>query len=359
VGGAEVLAAGLARQMRDTFRFLFVCLDELGPVGEELRDEGFPVRVLGRRAGVDWTCSRHLATLLHYERVDLLHAHQYTPFFYGLTARLLYRRPPILFTEHGRAFPDRPRLKRLIANRLLLERRDRVVGVGQAVRQAVVHNEGIPARRVSVIYNGIDLAAFANGAPGRDSVRRGIGVGDRDFVMVLVARLDPLKDHATAVRTLEEVRRLRPDARLILVGEGPERGLIENLIAQRHLAPYVRLLGQRKDVACLLSASDVFLLTSVSEGIPLAVIEAMAARLPVVATRVGGVAEVVQDGETGFLGPAGNPVALAEQVLRIATDPALGKRMGQQGGARARALFSEKQMHAQYLQLYREMIPPG
>ena len=108
-----------------------------------------------------------------------------------------------------------------------------------------------------------------------------------------------------------------------------------------------------------MSAADLFLLTSVSEGIPLAVIEAMAASLPVVATRVGGVGEVVRDGETGFLAPAGDPAALAEHVLRIATDPALGKQMGRQGCARARGLFSEEQMHAQYLQFYQEMLPRG
>lgn len=359
VGGAEVLAARLARQMRDTFRFVFVCLDELGTLGEELRAEGFPVRVLGRRPGADWTCTQRLADLLRRERVDLLQAHQYTPFFYGLTARLLYRRPPILFTEHGRAFPDYPRPKRMIANRLLLERRDRVVGVGQAVCQAVIHNEGIPARRVAVIYNGINLAAFADGVAQRDVIRQALGVGDRDFVMILVGRLDPLKDHATAIRTLEEVRRRRPDARLVLVGDGPERGRIESVIARQQLAPYVRLLGLRSDVARLLSAADLFLLTSVSEGIPLAVIEAMAAGLPVVATHVGGVGEVVQDGETGLLAPSGDPAAVAGQVLRIAADPALGQRLGQRGRARAWAVFSEAQMHAQYLRCYRAMLPAG
>jgi glycosyltransferase involved in cell wall biosynthesis len=313
--------------------------------------------VLGRRPGLDWSCAGRLAKLLRQERVDLIHAHQYGPFLYGIVARLLWRRPPVLFTEHGRAYPDYPRRKRLVANRLLLERRDRVVGVGQAVRRALIRNEGIPARRVAVIYNGVDLAAFSNGGhPG--TVRQELGIADEELLMLQVARLDYLKDHATAVRTLERVLCHRK-ARLVLVGEGPERGMIQELVAQHHLAPYVRFLGLRTDVARLLSAADLLLLTSRSEGIPLAVIEAMAAELPVVATRVGGVGEIIEDGRSGFLAPSGDHEALAQQVLRIASDPALGQQLGRCGRERAWALFSEGQMHARYHQLYQEMLAGG
>src|SRR5262249_13591785 len=104
VGGAEVLATQLARNLARTCRFLFACLDELGSLGQHLADDGFPVQVLNRRPGLDWSCSRRLAAILRREQVDLVHAHQYTPFFYAMMARLLYRRPPILFTEHGRHY---------------------------------------------------------------------------------------------------------------------------------------------------------------------------------------------------------------------------------------------------------------
>src|SRR5207253_9335476 len=177
VGGAEVLVARLSRRLRDRFAFRFLCLDELGSLGEELQREGFPVEVVGRRPGVDWRLPLRLSTVLSRGKVDLIHAHQYTPFFYALAARLLYRRPPILFTEHGRWVPDYPRPKRIIANRLLLQRRDRVVGVGEAVRQALIANEGIPARRVGVIYNGIDLTPYRKPAE-RAAMRRELGVAE-------------------------------------------------------------------------------------------------------------------------------------------------------------------------------------
>jgi sugar transferase (PEP-CTERM/EpsH1 system associated) len=355
VGGAEVLAARLARRLRDRFSFLFVCLDELGTLGEELRRDGFPVHILGRRPGLDWRCAYRLAGLLRRERVDVVHAHQYTPFFYGITARLFCRSPAVLFTEHGRHHPDYPRRKRILLNRLLLQGRDRVVGVGEAVRQALIQNEGIKADRVRVIYNGINLAPFADKAPDRDVVRREMRVGTADLVIVQVARLDYLKDHATAVRTLGQVVRSCPDARLVLVGEGPERTRIQDQLRQSGLEDNVRLLGLRQDIARLLAAADLFLLTSISEGIPLAVIEAMAAGLPVVATRVGGMAEVVENGRTGLLAPSGDHATLAEHVLRLAADRDLRVQMGECGRQRAVEMFSENQMHADYCRLYEEL----
>jgi glycosyltransferase involved in cell wall biosynthesis len=356
VGGAEVLAARLARNLTGTCRFVFVCLDKLGSLGQELRNEGFPVHVLNRRPGFDWNCSRRLADLLRRERADVVHAHQYTPFFYAMMGRLLYRRPPVLFTEHGRHQPDYPRRKRIFANRLLLKGRDRVVGVGKAVQKALIQNEGIPAERVEVIYNGINLAPFANGTANRDALRQEIGVGARDLVILQVARLDYLKDHATAIRTLGHVVQRRPQTKLVLVGEGPERGSIQEAVRRQGLESHVRFLGLRNDVARLLPSADVFLLTSISEGIPLTVIEAMAAGLPVVATNVGGLAEVVEEGHSGLLAAAGDDWGLAQHLLHLAGDPALGEQMGKWGKARAYQTFAEDQMHGQYVQLYQEML---
>ncbi len=355
VGGAEVLAARLARQLRGAYRFVFACLDELGTLGEQLRDDGFTVEVLGRRPGLDWRCARQIRAFLWRERADLVHAHQYTPFFYAAVARMPGRRSPVLMTEHGRHFPDYPRPKRMLANRFLLARRDRVVGVGCAVRDALIANEGMPARRIGVIYNGIDLAPFADASHHRGAVRRELGLGPDDLAIFQVGRLDPLKDHATAVRTIGRLVNRHPGARLLLVGEGPEEAAIRELVRQRDLTADVRFLGLRTDVARLLSAADLCLLTSVSEGIPLVLIEAMAAGLPVVSTNVGGVPEVVEDGRTGLLAPSADDAALADKVLRLASDPALRESMGRAGRERAGALFSERRMHEAYLRLYGEM----
>ena len=186
-------------------------------------------------------------------------------------------------------------------------------------------------------------------------VRAEIGLEADVFAVIMVARLDYLKDHATAIRTIEEVAGQCPRARLILVGEGPERGAIECLVRQRNLGGLVRLLGQRGDVPWLMAASDIVLLTSISEGIPLTLIEAMASGLPVVSTGVGGVAEVVADGQTGLLARQGDAAALTEHICRLADDPGCRERMGRAGLQRAEELFSEARMHDAYTQIYEEL----
>ena len=246
----------------------------------------------------------------------------------------------------------------MVANRLILRRCDRVVAVGEAVRQALIHNEGIAPERVGVIYNGIPLERFQTRLTDseRAAVRDEIGIAAGDLTLVQVARLDYLKDHATAIRTVERVVGECARARLLLVGDGSERGAIEDLVRQRNLGEHVRLLGQRRDVPRLLAASDIVLLTSISEGIPLTLIEAMAAGRAVVSTRVGGVAEVVADGETGLLAASGDAAALADHILRLAADPWRQEEMGRLGRERSESLFSERQMHDRYRKCYDEML---
>jgi len=358
VGGAEVLAVRLAERLGSSIRFVFVCLDELGTLGESLRGEGFPVHVLHRRPGLDWSCSRRFREVLKSERVNLIHAHQYTPFLQAALSRLGRSAPPILFTEHGRHHPDHPGLKRRLANRLLLRPRDRVVAVGEAVRMALIRNEGLPAKRVDVIYNGIPIERFDRpfSPEERADARREMGVGPDDLALIQVARLDYLKDHATALRALRRLADRLPRSRLVLVGEGPEEPAIRALTAELGLEGRVRMLGSRKDVPRLLAAADLALLTSISEGIPLTLIEAMAAGLPVVSTDVGGVAEVVVDQRTGLLAPSGGDSALADAIAALADDPEARRRMGALGRERARQFFSDQRMHAEYHKYYEVMI---
>jgi len=346
-----------AQGLHSRFRFVFACLDELGPLGERLQSEGFAVYVLGRRPGLDWQCSRRLRALLRRENVELIHSHQYTPFFYAAMARWPLKDWPIVFTEHGRTFPDYPRRKRIVANRLLLGKRDRVVGVGRAVREALIANEGLPAKRVDVIYNGVDLAPFrASAKRGRAAARKELLWAPEEFVVIQVARLDPLKDHLTAIRVMARVREACSHARLVLVGEGAERASIEAEVKRLALTAHVTLLGQRHDVPRLLAASDLCLLSSRSEGIPLTLIEAMAAGVPVVATNVGGVGEVINDGETGLLAPSGDDEALAAAVLRITREASLRDRLVAAAYLKANKGYSEEKMHGAYARLYEEVL---
>ena len=356
VGGAEILARQFALGAREEFDSIFVCLDQLGSLGEQIRKEGFFVQVLERKAGLDLGVAKQLATICRERKVDVLHAHQYTPFFYSAISRWRAMRPtpPVLFTEHGRTFPDFRRPKRVLANRFLLRQHDRVVAVGNQVKHALVTNEGIPEGRVEVIYNGIDIQTFSRDDTARLKVRASLGLGDDDIAVMQVARLNHMKDHITAIKAWQRLQS-HPSIRLFFIGEGEERAAIESFVTESGLECSITLLGTRTDVAQLLNAADVFLMTSVSEGIPLTLIEAMANRLPCVSTNVGGIAEVVVNEETGLLTSAGDDQAIAESVIRMAMNPAQREQFGVAGRQRALRIFSDGAMHDSYHRLYREM----
>jgi glycosyltransferase involved in cell wall biosynthesis len=354
VGGAELLAAGISRRLAERHRFVFACLDDRGELADRLAAEGFSVRSLSRRPGLDWRCAGQLAAFLRSENVDVVHAHQYAAFFYGALARLRGPSVPLLFTEHGRTFPDYRRWKRVVANRLLLRNQDRVVGVGEGVRQALIHHEGFRAARVSVVYNGVANATFLT-TTDRIALRYELGCDENACLILHVARLDPVKDHATALRAFASLLNVFPNARLILAGDGPRRADIEKQVVELQLQHAVRLLGTRHDVPRLWAAADIALLTSTSEGIPLTLLEAMAAGLPVVATCVGGVPEIVDDGRTGLLAPVGDDAALALHLRRLADDVDLRRSMGRAGMLRVQEQFSEERMMQEYDDMYCEM----
>ncbi|MCA9066044.1 MAG: glycosyltransferase family 4 protein, partial [Planctomycetaceae bacterium] len=234
---------------------------------------------------------------------------------------------------------------------------DRLVGCGGAVAQALIDNEGLPAGRVEVIYNGVDLAALSSPAAGAgESIRREFSLSSEDFVVLQVARLHELKDHQTALRAIDRARTSCPQIRLVIVGDGEKRTEIERTIRERRLEQHVRLAGTRSDIASLLAAADVCLLSSISEGIPLTIIEAMAARLPVVATAVGGIPEMIEHGVTGYLARAGDEDSLANHLLQLHRNPLLREKMGQTSERKAQQQFSLDGMIQQYREVYREML---
>jgi glycosyltransferase involved in cell wall biosynthesis len=357
VGGAEVLVDQMVRRMSERFRCVVAVLDEVGEIGQKLIADGFDVELLERRPGIDRRCARRLREFARRQHAAILHAHQYTPFFQSLLSRGVTGRRPIVFTEHGRHVPDLPSRKRTLVNRMLLRRGDRLIGCGNSVREALIANEGLPARRVEVIHNGVDLAAF--GTPSQDArskVRSEFGIAEADPLAVMVARLHALKDHETALRAIELARRSIPDLKLLIVGDGDRRQQIQESIGRLNLTGAAIPAGARSDVPDLLAAADLFLLTSISEGIPLTVIEAMAAGRPVVATAVGGLPELVQPGLTGALAAAGDAESLANHLVRLCGDAELRAEQGRAGRDLAHRQFGLDVMLRRYEQVYDEVI---
>ncbi len=360
IGGAEVLAAGLARELSDRYRFVFACLDDkVGVLGEEFAERGVPMKVFYRQPGIDWKCSFRLAQFFREHHVQVIHAHQYTPFFQSLLARLAYRRPPIVFTEHGRHYPDYRSSKRVAVNRALLRSDDRLIGVGNSVRRALVNYEGLPKHRTETIYNGVPLDKFLSvrgDAELRKNVRNELGIASNEFVVIQVARLNALKDHATAIRAINRLRDGNVPVRLVLVGAGEERTQLEQLVVEQQLGDAVVFLGARKDIPQLLAGADAFLLSSISEGIPLTLIEAMGAGIPIVSTDVGGIPEVIEHGTSGLLAPARDDERLASHLQSLWHDPESRTRLAEMGCQRAIERFSLDQMHRQYVDVYEQLL---
>jgi glycosyltransferase involved in cell wall biosynthesis len=354
VAGAEVLVAETIRRLAGRIEPTVFCLDGVGPLGERLQSEGVPVVSLGRRPGRDWRLVWRLARELRERRIDVVHAHQYTPFFYaGLARAVSGRAARVILTEHGRHFPDVVSPLRRAVNRFALDHlADAVNACCGFSARALARVEGFSGRRIEVLENGIELERYGRAAD-RAAVRRSLGLDVARRYVATVARLHPVKDHATLLRGFAQVAVARPDVDLLLIGDGPLRGALEE--QARGLGERVRFLGVRSDIAALLGAVDLFALTSVSEAASLTVLEAMASRLPVVVTAVGGNPEMVRDGVDGLLVPRGDDAAVAAALLRLLDEPARAAAMGLAGRQRVEERYQLGQTVENYWRLYERL----
>ena len=352
VAGAEVLVAETIRRLGPRIAPVILCLDQVGQLGAEMQREGVEVIAFGRQPGVDLSVSRRMARAIRERALDVLHAHQYTPFFYGsIAARLSGVRPRVIFTEHGRHYPDVVSFKRRVVNRLVFDwLADEVNAVCEFSARSVRDKDGFRRRPVEVIPNGIDLPRYTS--MDRGSARRSLGLDARRRYITTVARFHPVKDHRMLLRAFAEVAKARPDTDLLLVGDGPLRAELEQLAAALGVHDRVQFMGVRHDVASILRASDVFALTSVSEAASITLLEAMASELPVVVTGVGGNPEIVRDTIDGMLVPRGDAGAAARALLTILGDPTLAAAMGRAGADRVRSRFLLDDTIGRYFELY-------
>jgi len=356
--GAEVLVRDLCGATGDRYRSIVIALDGEGPLRAALEARGAVVYALHRRPGLDWACARQIATIARRAGAAILHAHQYTPFFYAAIARLIgARRCRLVFTEHGRHYPDHRRWKRVLANHLLTRLTARITAVGESVAEKLARNEGMPRRRIEVIHNGVDPDRFPTLSEAqRAAARRAIGVGPGQALILQVAGFRPVKDHATAIRAFARLRRAGADAVLAFAGAGPTQAEARTLAESLGVADRVRFLGARGDVPQLWAAADAGLLTSLSEGVSVAGLEAMAAGRPMIATDVGGNAEIIADGRTGRLAPRGDDKAIAEAMQQLIEHPELRHAMGRAARQRLEARFTQTAMHEAYDRLYRSLL---
>jgi glycosyltransferase involved in cell wall biosynthesis len=336
--GAENVVLSLATQMdRSKFEVAVVSLYDPFPCGLEpqLLDQGVPVWHLGKHRGPDLRIYGRLRRVVQQFQPDVIHSHCYvTRYTLGIEA------PVMVHTVHNLAKTEVGVVGRIF-HRYAFQRAVRPVAVGGAVADSIRRLYGSPP--FAIIPNGIDVQRYWR-PEARQQWRQANGFRSDDLLVVSVGRLEPQKNPVALAHAIARV----PNAHLLFVGQGKLRAKLAG-------RERVHLLGVRADIPEVLASADVFALASNWEGLPLAVLEAMAAGLPVAATRVGCIPEVVEDGRTGFLVPPGNEEALASALHRLATDANLRKQLG--AAARARSMsFAVDRMVAAYESLFTQLL---
>jgi glycosyltransferase involved in cell wall biosynthesis len=354
---AEPLATRLIQHFRPLYRLSVVYVGEPGPQADALQEAGVPVHVVRGRAGRNWDVSHRLMRVFQRERVDLIHAHQSETLFPALIARSLYRRAAVLLTEHTRWYPDGVSARRVVVNRTFLEPRDRAVASSHAAREALILNDGLPPDQVDVVYHGVSLPPETWPGEDREASRREMGADPDALLILQPARLETGENHALAIQAFERVVRELPRARLVLAGEGPERGIVEAMVRQRKLGSHVVFASPRVDHDRLLAAADLLLVTGSRDAALWTLTRALAAGRPVVATRAGGVPEVVEDGTCGLIAAPGDYGALAEGIYRLGSCPVLRQEFGRRARERAAVLFAQANTTDLYAQIYDGMLP--
>jgi glycosyltransferase involved in cell wall biosynthesis len=338
MGGLEKLLVEFARHAdRSHYQLRFVSLTTQGPLARDIEALGWPVTALEEPEGLRPGMIFRLARLFRRWQVDVVHTHDDKPLLYASLAGRLARVPRHVHTKHGQSYTITRRQITLV--NWVARLTDRFVCVSEDSARLSVR-QGVTPRRVSTIWNGIDLGRFPFGGPKNGGP------------VVTVARLNPEKDIDNLLRAATLAVRDDPGFRLEIAGNGPCLPALRLTAAELALGDHVRFLGEVRDVPGLLSRASLFVLPSLSEGVSLTLLEAMARGLPVVATRVGGNPEVVVEGETGLLVPARDPAALAEAMLRLRRDGATAQRLGTAGRRRVEAHFDIRRMVANYESLY-------
>ncbi|MBV9213967.1 MAG: glycosyltransferase [Actinobacteria bacterium] len=360
-GGGERLAMEMVRRLdRDRFdRFYCISRWDEGACEDEhelravarLRDEGVHVMGLGRQSTAEVWRWRPLVRVLREEDVHVLHSHKFGSNVWAAAIAPAARVPVFLAHEHSWSYEGRP-VRRMLDRHLIARSCDRLLAVSEADRRRMIAVEHIPPESIVVVPNGIDPLPPADGA----RIRTELGLSPEDPVVGAVALLRREKGLELLVRAIAALVGDIPRLRVVVAGDGPERAPLEALAAELGVAEHLRILGIRSDVPDVLAAIDVAVNCSVFEGTPLAILEYMDAALPIVATRVGGVPDILEDGRDGVLVESGDVSGFASSIANLLNDRERARSLGERARVRRREHYDLTATVRRIEGLYQDLV---
>ncbi len=356
IGGLERVLASIVTSLdRNKYDVQVWCLASGGRIAEELQEKGVDVRILGLTSYYNplnvWT----LARLLRRERIDLVHTHGYFASTFARIAARMAGVPAVIAHVHS-AYTDYS-VRNMLIERFLSYFTDRIVCVSSAVEAFVTKTEGIAKKKTSVIYNGISAPDSPLSLEERNKLRLSLGLTPRDIIIAVVASLTRNKGHKILLEGFKEIWPKNPLPRLLIIGDGPERESLEAAAARLGIDQAVFFAGNRGDVRKLLQVCDILVLPSLHrEGLGVAIIEAMAAGIPVIGSNLGGIPEAIRDGENGLLTAPGDVFGLANAMKKLIEDRELRVSMGSSGLQFYRGKFTLERMMRQIEGLYDELL---
>ena len=349
-GGAEKLSCDLALTLKPKYEFEIACLDKEGPLKTVLQENGILSFCFWRRPGFDFSVAKNLARLYQSHDIDVVHAHQYAPFFYSVLGKSLSKKKPILiFTEHGRHQPDKVSLKHILFNRLILSNVNHITGVSQFSKESLAKYEWIPFDRIQVIYNGVrENPVQYLESPSRES----LGVAADAILVGCIGRFHRVKGQETLTKAFSQVARDFPKARLIYVGSGELLEENKNMAELLGISSQVIFLGDRRDASGIMRILDVVVIPSISEACSLTLLDAMLSRRAIVATQTGGNPEILGEEGSALQVPPGDSKAMADAISDLLKHDEKRKMMGGRAFQRVIRHYKYDDMVAAYERLY-------
>lgn len=351
IGGAERQLLSLA-PFFDTERFrTIVCtMEPDGPLTDTLRESGVDVRALNFRMRHFASGVRRLVKLLKQEKVDVLHMHMYHAAWYGRIAGLCAHVPVMITTDHGQELWKKP--WDVAFERYMNKHTAMRIAVSRDVADILRTRERVPEEKLLVLLNGVDVERFRPNKAERDAVRSELGFVDDIVVVGTVARLVDPKALHILIKAVALARKAVPQMKLVLIGDGPLRGDLERCASEQGVSDIVTFAGMRSDIPAVLAAMDIFCLSSKSEGLPVSLLEAMAAERTIVSTRVGGIPEVLTDHREGLLVEPNDPDALADALQEVACNSELAAGLARKASEKVAAEYSNRAVVRKLEEIY-------